>query len=187
MSANRFFFRCASCFFRFSADVEGLRAPQVGACVVCGASWVRCLGATKGVLSIGVPCNDVCVFAEGPDCSCSCGGKNHGSRLLVPVVRNVVDFSGRKFPRVDEARIKWEWWQAQLRALETAHPAEVLADRVKTSRYNLGTIALASEYQSWPAREKALLAFKLLWGVVRVPSIGSGAIGSCVGRQLSLF
>jgi hypothetical protein len=32
------------------------------------------------------PCDGRCTSAKGPSCDCSCGGRNHGSNLLVTVV-----------------------------------------------------------------------------------------------------
>ncbi len=126
---NRFFFRCGRCLFKFTADSEGYKRPDVPACPVCAREYVECLGATKGVVSLGVPCNDVCVFAEGPDCSCTCGGKNHGSRLLIPVLRGVVDFQSGRFPTLEAARREWESWQARLREVKGKLGAESQARR----------------------------------------------------------
>lgn len=153
MTNNRFFFRCSQCLFRFAADVEGLRPPVVGACPVCSNQWVKCLGATKGVLSIGVPCNDKCVFAEGPDCSCSCAGRNHGSRLLVPVVRNVIDFK-RSFPRLDEAARVWSQFNTRIgEAVKALGGREGGAAEV--ARFSRSVRSLF-ESQSWDHRKRHL-------------------------------
>lgn len=162
---NRFFFRCSQCLFRFAADVEGLRPPVVGACPVCSNQWVKCLGATKGVLSIGVPCNDKCVFAEGPDCSCSCAGRNHGSRLLVPVIRDVVDFK-RSFPRLDQAARLWSVFNARINEAR-----EVLAAREHTGaadvRAFLRGVQRLLESQSWDHRKRASIDLFIRHGVKR--------------------
>jgi hypothetical protein len=146
---NRFFFRCARCLFRFTADAEGYRAPDVRACPVCAREHVECMGATKGVVSLGVKCNDICVFAEGPDCSCSCGGVNHGSRLLIPVLRGVVDFDSGKFATLEAARREWERWRAKVDAAKAKCGPESQARYVLTS-------ALPDVYgsKSWVNRHK---------------------------------
>lgn len=151
---NRFFFRCPRCLYAFAADAEGHKAPRVESCGCCGASYVKCLGATRGVLSWGVPCNDVCVFASGQDCSCSCGGKNHGSRLLVPVIKNVVDFSGR-LPLLEKARREWSVWSHRIGEAKRvlSEGAEVPGDAVRIlERFTEGVY----ESQSWDNRRKRL-------------------------------
>ncbi len=192
---NRFFFRCGRCFFKFTADVEGYKAPEIGACPVCSNPWVKCLGATKGVLKVGVLCNDKCVFAEGPDCSCSCAGRNHGSRLLVPVIANVVDFSGRgpSWRRVEEAAAKWAWWCGELVKVD----AMPVPDE-KRLAYSFQSFKrwLKRDAASWPAREKGLAEFRAKFGVpVAAPGPSLVLPGSAAGvvlaassfGQLSLF
>lgn len=149
MTHNRFFFRCGRCLFRFAADVEGHRRPDVRGCPVCAREYIECLGATKGVLSVGVPCNDKCVFAESPDCSCSCAGKNHGSRLLIPVLRGVVDFDTGKFSTLEAARREWEAWRAKVDGAKAKCGAESQARRLLLE-------ALSGCYHSkaWPNRHK---------------------------------
>ena len=31
----------------------------------------------------GITCNESCQFAEGPECTCSCGGRHHGKGVIV--------------------------------------------------------------------------------------------------------
>lgn len=166
MNLNRFFFRCPRCLFKFSADVEGFRCPDVRACPVCAREYVECLGATKGVLSLGVPCNDVCGFAEAPTCSCSCGGKNHGSRLLIPVLRGVVDFDTGKFATLEAARREWAAWQAKLSEVKGKLGPESQARRELVE-------SLPGVYQSkaWANRNKLLAGICQRIGIV----VSSGA------------
>lgn len=173
MSTNRFFFRCGRCLFKFTADREGHTRPHVEACPVCARQYVECLGATKGVLALGVPCNDVCVFAESPTCSCSCGGKNHGSRLVIPVLRGVVDFNTGKFPTLEKARAQWDRWQRLL----TAAKAGATGDGANLLRYALQDIGGS---KAWPNREKMLrkVCEKLGVALPGVVGISSGGRGS---------
>jgi hypothetical protein len=174
---NRFFFWCPSCFFKFTADAEGLKAPEVGGCPVCDASWVKCLGATRGVLKWDVPCNDKCVFAEGPDCSCSCGGHNHGSRLLVPVVGNVVEFSG-KLPVLEVARLRWEKWKrTQGELVAVAVPADPKAARAWLSMMSKvrGTSQFSPD--TWKGREKLVASMRALVAPA-APGPSSPAVGA---------
>lgn len=70
-------------------------AAWVGSCTGCGraARDVRCLTVCQ---SCGIPvilapvygqvtagrCGALCMGATGPDCSCECGGQNHGARFM---------------------------------------------------------------------------------------------------------
>lgn len=202
MSAqNRFFFQCRSCFLKFTADAEaGQRAPRVEACPVCDDRRVKCLGSTRGVVKLSVPCNDKCVFAEGPDCSCSCGGKNHGLKLLVPVVSGVVEFTGKgPLFLVERIKLRWDKWNRDLAATHEAPPAFVAealavdfrarseAQRQIVQRWNDWRSKLRHGCQSWQAREKALAQFRAAFpgaGVVASASAVSG--GSSVEVQHSL-
>lgn len=186
MTANRFFFRCPRCLFKFTADAEGYKRPHVEACPVCAREYVECLGATKGVLSFGVPCNDVCVFAEAPTCSCSCGGKNHGSRLVVPVVRNVVDFKG-KLPTLEKARVEWEGWRVKVEAAKAAAVSPPAALVVKRA------LREAACSVSWVNRGKLLARACEGLGIalsgvalVSAPFVGRDLSGVVVGPQLEL-
>jgi hypothetical protein len=187
VSLNRFFFRCPRCLFKFTADVDSYKRPDVEACPVCAREYVECLGATKGVVSWATPCNDVCTYAEGPTCSCSCGGKNHGSRLVIPVVRNVVDFKSGRFPTLEKARVEWERWRAKVEAAKGAAvgpAALVVRDAVREAAYS----------KSWPNRQKLLARACEGLGVAlsgvalaSAPLVGPDWVaGVVVGPQLEL-
>lgn len=119
---NRYFFKCSRCLLRFTGDVEGRNSPNVEACPVCANLRVECLGSTMGRIVMTVPCNDKCVFAIGNDCSCSCGGKNHGSGLLVPVIRGVVDFAGVRLPGLQETAMNYAAYAQRLQSLKDSPP-----------------------------------------------------------------
>lgn len=189
---NRFFFRCPSCFLKFTADVEGVRRPSVVECPVCTSRHLKCLGSTKGVVRMDVPCNDKCVFAEGPDCSCSCGGANHGSKLLVPVVSGVVDFSGKGPSWLVETAIKkHRWWTAEMAAIEVGRPEHVKAafaagrtgsdeQRRLIRDWQDWRSALQLGCESWQGREKKLKAFRAAY-----PGAGSSVLVP-VGPSLNI-
>lgn len=124
---NRFFYRCGRCLFRFTADVEGRNPPNVEGCPVCNNSRVECLGSTQGRVVLTVPCDAKCVFAIGKTCDCSCGGKNHGSGLLVPVIRGVVDFSGARVPGYQQTAADYRAYLARLQSLRDSPPPAVAA------------------------------------------------------------
>jgi hypothetical protein len=53
---------------------------------------VRCYGVQiKYKHSERVACNELCVFAEKPHCTCSCGGENHGSGTVETITTLLKD------------------------------------------------------------------------------------------------
>jgi hypothetical protein len=60
------------------AEMEGRFCPK------CGSHRVKS-NAVVGKVSKKV-CNDDCINAEGHQCSCQCGGKNHGKGHLIEYV-----------------------------------------------------------------------------------------------------
>jgi hypothetical protein len=67
---------------------------------------------------IGSPCDDRCTFARGPHCDCSCGGKNHGSKLTVVIVRDAGPVPIVPMPNPEKAkRIAAEYQEYRARAL----------------------------------------------------------------------
>lgn len=41
----------------------------------------------RGTYSADVRCNGKCTHAKGGDCTCSCGGKNHGTGLVLSALQ----------------------------------------------------------------------------------------------------
>lgn len=117
---NRFFYKCPRCLFKFATDSSLRWGPSVDACPICQCDRVNCLGATKGILTLATKCNDVCTFASGPNCSCSCAGANHGSRILVPIVGNVVQLDESRFPTARETRREWAAFQSVMDQLKVS-------------------------------------------------------------------
>ncbi len=66
----------------------------------------------------GSPCDDRCTFARGPRCDCSCGGKHHGSRLVVTIIRDAGPVPIVPMPNTDKAkRIAAEFQDYRARVL----------------------------------------------------------------------
>lgn len=86
-------------------------------CAACSGS-IEIMGAVRQErlvkTAIRCPCDARCTFAAGPNCDCSCGGKNHGSQITVSVA---MDVGG--IPRISPAnpekarRVSQEWEAAQ--------------------------------------------------------------------------
>lgn len=52
--------------------------PNARAVCSCGNALVKVV-AVKGSYSAALACGARCMASKGPDCTCSCGGKNHGA------------------------------------------------------------------------------------------------------------
>lgn len=96
--SERHFFRCLSCLHVFAIYVDALRGPgrtgagfrPIAPACDCGDKTFRGpehMGRVEGEsLSLTVErcaCDSRCTHAPGPRCSCSCGGKNHGTGRTV--------------------------------------------------------------------------------------------------------
>jgi hypothetical protein len=84
---NRHFYRCRDCLTVMAAD-EHLLSAECGIC----QGFVEYMGRVHRdrLVKEGLecPCDARCTSARGPSCNCKCGGKNHGSNLVVPVTRD---------------------------------------------------------------------------------------------------
>lgn len=89
---DRHYYRCTDCLSIMAA--EGKRLEETAKCGICGGRlwW---MGQVEGVrlmkTSQACPCDGRCTGATGPKCDCSCGGENHGSGMVVTVVRDAGD------------------------------------------------------------------------------------------------
>lgn len=86
---SRFFYRCVDCLSVSAAHGTQVYGLQ---CAVCRGP-VECMGRVEGdrLKKDGVrcACDFRCTEARGPICVCSCGGRNHGTGLVVKVVEDV--------------------------------------------------------------------------------------------------
>jgi len=87
----RYFIRCVDCLAVGAVDVPDPKpyepAVRPGVCP-CGGrteSMGRVERARLVHDSIVSACDARCTSARGPSCDCHCGGKNHGSRLVVAI------------------------------------------------------------------------------------------------------
>lgn len=93
--ASRWFIRCRSCLLVAALDGQPDFCPAKGRrlnmlCSACNGQ-IEIMGRVYRderlvTDSSRCPCDTRCTSAKGPNCDCSCGGKNHGSNLLVQVV-----------------------------------------------------------------------------------------------------
>ena len=85
---ERHYYRCVDCL-----SIAAAEGPAVlkGLCGLC-AGKIEHMGRVQGVRLVKdsweCPCDGRCTSARGPRCDCPCGGKNHGSNMVVRVVRD---------------------------------------------------------------------------------------------------
>lgn len=116
--ARRYYVRCHDCLsvmvmaspqapgrsMRFECGACGGGLTLMGEVTRDGKRWAR-----REVVSV---CDARCTNAHGPSCDCTCGGRNHGSHLVVEVVR-----AEGRLPRMTPVKVE------QARALGEAYRA----------------------------------------------------------------
>lgn len=111
---KRFFLRCRGCLSIMA--VQDSPPPASARCEACNGG-IEVMGQVRYQRIIRMedhtPCDARCTMASGPSCACQCGGKNHGSQIMVSAA---VDVGG--IPRVTppnpekSRRVHQEWLQA---------------------------------------------------------------------------
>ena len=91
---TRWFYRCCDCLTVSAADQnleqkwDRTHWAPAATCGACGGP-VENMGRVEGPRLVKdaelCPCDMRCTHAQGPKCSCKCGGENHGSGCMVPV------------------------------------------------------------------------------------------------------
>lgn len=96
MFLNRWFVRCRLCLSIAAIEAQSLPKGEMK----CGACQgpIEIMGRVDGCtshLDTRCKCDARCTNAKGPNCDCSCGGKNHGSGMLT-----TISFSGANIAEV---------------------------------------------------------------------------------------
>lgn len=130
-TARRYFVRCLDCLAVVAIDVVAV--PAAMTCGACGGT-VENMGRVQGKRVVfddrACPCDTRCTSATGPNCDCSCRGKNHGSGVVVdvtidagpvPVVQ--IPTAARAIERATEWRAARDGVRAQLRPLAAQRAA----------------------------------------------------------------
>lgn len=188
MATERHFFRCADCLHVFA--LEGDPAPRAlgwngtrlsGALFPrwtrdvrcdCGSDRLGWMGRVEADKVVRVEdrcaCDDRCTHARGPQCSCQCGGANHGTHLVVRI--RVDNTSACVEPQPDlAARLARlaEYRAARAAARERANVdgildrmarGEWIADRAawERARDNLAAIRKSERMRTHAARMRTL-------------------------------
>ena len=116
------FYRCAGCLNTFTVTDRltdrGWSKYEIALCV-CGSERVEYLGQSTVDQRLQetrelCACDHRCTEARGPNCTCKCGGINHGNGLMITVIRDKGPIPKLESP----SPIKWrrtrdEWIDAQ--------------------------------------------------------------------------
>jgi hypothetical protein len=101
---NRWFVRCRLCLSIGAVDAISL--PK-GTLVCSGCDGpIEIMGRVDGCtshLETRCKCDARCTNAKGPNCDCSCGGKNHGSGMLVSFAEHSVSGCVLRINATDKA------------------------------------------------------------------------------------
>lgn len=123
----RHYYRCTDCLSVACSDRDtkyydpAINRFAYGLCGACGGRLEYMGHVVKERIyqtNYVCPCDARCTNAAGPSCSCNCGGKNHGSGLVVAVE---VDSGGIPTLRIDpKAAAKAHKYRELLTAVDAA-------------------------------------------------------------------
>ena len=169
----RHYYRCVDCLSVAAADQEtkyydpAVNRFAYGFCGACGGR-LEYMGHVHREriyqTQYVCPCDARCTNAPGPNCSCRCGGKNHGSNLVVAVE---VDAGGIPTLRIDpKAAAKGKAYRELLAAVDAAIEARfgrvIHAKRMgeyltggEYSQYCNGTWLIRKKYEAMALRSHA--------------------------------
>ncbi len=83
---ERTYWRCRHCLLPFVL-LNPQAIPSGGTCGCCGSQSFDYMGKVQvikqkpGNLAQGCRCNESCAKAQGPRCTCACGGLHHGTGM----------------------------------------------------------------------------------------------------------
>ena len=111
---KRFFLRCRGCLSIMAVQAD--RPPASMRCAACQGA-IEIMGQVRYQRIVKMEehsaCDLRCTMASGPSCDCQCGGKNHGSQIMVTVARDVGGIPRLTPPNPEKAiRIHGEWLRA---------------------------------------------------------------------------
>jgi hypothetical protein len=161
------YWRCADCLRTFT--VESSVHPEVCS---CGGKPER-MGAVYGEKHYGhteihCACDERCTHATGPNCSCSCGGINHGTGAVVEItvfdgkVRVTTPNAAKEQERADEWRVALERAEKHIDATYCEPIAKIRTgvwidhETWSRTRAATSTLAKAKGMRQHAARMKAL-------------------------------
>ena len=107
-TTSRYFIRCTDCLTIAAIDVNpGEFSIAELRCAACNGQ-IESMGRVHLDRLVHVEhrcaCDSRCQSARGPHCDCSCGGKNHGSTVLVTIVHDAGGIPRVQMMKPEKAR-----------------------------------------------------------------------------------
>lgn len=128
----RHYYRCMDCLTVAATEEKLPENRQVygparvdAACDACGGG-IEYMGVVvretvQHVTGYRAICDGKCISARGPSCDCKCGGENHGSGMVVPVIETSgIPRLGIKGP---QAKLAGEIWRGLIARYKLAWKA----------------------------------------------------------------
>ena len=146
------FYRCAGCLNVFTTEgrlTDAIWNKYEKAECVCGSDRVEYLGQSTVDQRIKearelCACDFRCTEARGPNCTCKCGGVNHGTGLMITVIRDKGPIPKLESPSPKKWKRTFDEWKE-------AHKAA--ADRMQKKH---GQNLIDSRAGKWIDREAFL-------------------------------
>lgn len=176
---RRFFFKCMDCLSVGASDLESAPRGKME-CGLCGGpiDVMGEVGSGSRLVQRGsaCPCDARCTGALGPHCECQCGGKNHGSNAMVPVLWDRGPIPKVMMRERGEALRIAEEWRA---ALDSARgEVESLAEKKAIN----GWLGDTDYRRFWSIKNRILKARGLKSHAGRMK-----ALGATMAENASLF
>lgn len=161
----RHFYRCKGCLTVVAVEE---RLPAKAECAACGRGLWWHMGEVQRDRLVHVehqcPCDERCTGALGPKCSCSCGGKNHGSGRVVRVLVDQGPIPRVEVPASEDARRIADEWEAAVAPMRAELTALRAGGWLPSDQFNRKLslewrLSRASKLKTHAARLKALEGF----------------------------
>jgi len=159
-AVSRWFVRCRICLAVSAIEEHPASMMQCGLC----AGQLENMGRVERDRLVRdeflCPCDDRCTSAKGPNCTCKCSGKHHGSNLIVHVVRDagkvptVTPRIGREQCRINAAEFHAAH-DALLRELDPLLAQRRAAGYLPESDYRRMRQLQAANQKAWSLRDHA--------------------------------
>ena len=120
MNPNKlFYYKCLDCLSPVSTDIQSTD----GLICDCGGDHLtfmgQVMGSNYGIVTEQCKCNEICVHAAGPCCSCQCLGRNHGlGKLAYTQVNKITGKVERRIPCKEQSKDHAIWYRSIVKQCE---------------------------------------------------------------------
>ncbi len=123
---ERTYWRCNHCLLPFVL-LNPQAIPADGTCGCCGGQSFETMGKVQvikqkpGNMAHGCKCNESCAKAQGPHCTCACGGLHHGTGMVARFQHDTASCTRILIPAAPKTQLRAkdraiEWRDALLAA-----------------------------------------------------------------------